>query len=901
MWREARDVPGTANGGGRVDETGHRLARPRLRAPDDLLRRRRRIVEIVAPAGYGKTTLLGAWRRELSDRGGRILPVPLDEAHRDPIRLLLDLYAGLTGDDDRVSFENRDVGLECVTAELQSGDRPLIVMFDDVHLLEDSEAEAVLAWLCRNQPDHVDLLFAGREQTRLPLRGRLLENQLRRLGVSDLALSREETAAFLNDIHGLDLDDAGIDILYQRTEGWPAALQLAALALAGARDRKAFIVGFGGSHRDVTDYLAEAILENLDREEVDFLLRISVLDRISAEVAQRLTGEEAPQLRLESLERRNLFLVPLDDYRARYRFHALFSDFLRARFKAREPREWRRCLMLAEDWSLARGDHAAAIEYALRVERHERAAEILAGYAETLVHKLGRHSLLMGWIERIPDHILARYPRIQIHLSWSYNFERRHAESDAVLRQLEAAAGGGDAAARQAMLAEIECARELNELSRAGLDDHADHGLALAQSWLERWDRAEDYQYGAAHVVLGYGLKTRNDHEGAMAAAARGKEHYARADSPYGLAWCDIVHILALMKMGRYRAARAAARDALDSCRRRLGPASHSRSMLSALLAAVAYELDDLAETRAALDHGMRFLATQTAIDPIICGYITLARLLATEGDPEAACEVLREGEACGARRDAPRLIGSLVGMRALILLRSGNPAAAESLFASDAMSLEGAPEEYRDMLRDKRGRLGARLALAQGDTQAALEAIRAPLHHARKSGQRRKHVELLILRHLARLQTGDEQGALETLESAVRIASSEGLKRVFIDEGPVLMRQLALLAESRRNSQSSPEGDVSLAWLESLLDTWNPSQAGPAADHDTGLLEPLTRRETQILRMIDSGLSNKELAATLFLTEGTVKWHLHNIYGKLAVRNRNGATSKARRLGLLA
>lgn len=847
------------------------------------------------------------WRRQLLEvKGLHVMQLTMEEPDRDPIRFLSRLHAIVNEsitDPAGSRFDTTDAGLELAFSELSSKRAPYVLVLDDVHVLKDSSSARMLQWLVDRQPDNVDLVVATREASILQLQHRLLRNELTRLHGDELALTEEETRDVVNRIHGLNLSASDLALLHRRTEGWPAAVRLAVLALVSSESPAGFLEGFAGSNRHVTDYLAEAVLENLDAQEVDFLMRVSVPDRINGDLARRLTGREDAPARLHSIERRNLFLVPLDQDRNSYRFHALFGEFLRARLRSSAPDVWQECLRAAQEWSIEEEDYEAAVDYALRAQRYDEAAEMLAEYAKTLVHRKGQHSALLGWIERIPARVLARYPQIQIHYSWSLIFEDRYSESNAILRRLRLEAEQNDSDDRDTLLAEVQRSEELNRISQSGLSDHAHDSVRLAENWLKRCENAEDYQRGIASVVLGYGRKTFHDWEGALAAAAEGREHYAKAQSPYGVAWGDIVRVVTLVKAGRMRVAHSECERSLENCRRVLGPNTRSYCMLSTYLAHIKYEFDELAACREALDYGARFIASQTTVDPTMVCYTTLALLYVHDGDPMAACEILHEGEQCGARRASPRLMTTMAAMRALVHLRCGDAHGAAKLLNHDTLRTASNPAEYHGVIRAKRCLLRIRLALTTGQPDEALKRLTSPIHHAQRTGQQRKQAELNILRGLAYQQKKATKLAHRSLQEALFIGAEQGLRRSFLDEGDALLELLSSYCESRRATCSTPAADTTLQWAESLLGEPETSAAArcstSASEHPT-LLGELTKRELQILGLLDSGLSNKKLADNLFVTEGTIKWHLHNIYSKLGVENRVEALNHARHLRLI-
>jgi LuxR family maltose regulon positive regulatory protein len=884
------------------------LNRARLALPYAVTQGRRQIVEIVAPAGYGKSTLIDSWSRALVAGGRPVYRLTLTQSHRDPVRFLANLLQAIDGRDSGAPAAgtpvfSEDAGLEQLMATLQSDSAPMALVIDDVHLLESSPAIETLNWICRNQPDHLLLILSAREYTGLALQKRLLAKQVTRYGARELAFTVDEARTFLQHMYGLDLDADTLVRLHAQTEGWIAALQMAALAMGHRNDPTDFVRHFGGSNREITDYLAEAVLANLAEDDVQFLFRISVLDRINADVCRALTGEKAPQLRLESIERQNLFLLPMDDRRDWYRFHPLFGEFLRGRFRAADPDGWADCLKRAESWSIQHDYRDDAINYALRAGLQERAAQILSMYAEELVQWRGEHRTLMSWIDQLSSRVLARYPQIQISLAWSLNFNHRFAEAQATLDSLVAEIQVNDMADSEALLESVRSYREVLEVVGHALADHAEQTLECGRRWMQRNPDARDFLHASAGTAMGYALKSQGQFDEALALARDAKLRFTRARAPYGKVWAEAVSLMTLMRQGRLQQALTEAEAASSVCREKLGPASHGYCVLSAISAGLYYEFNNLPAAREALSQGLRFLAMFSSLDPVLIGYLTLARLLVAEGRYDDAKDILIEGENFGVQRNAPRMIVCCLVGRALICLRQGDVAAAEELARAPVLNGAVHDERYSALVRDKSAQLQARIAVARGKADAALEILQPLIRHARAQGQQLKLVDLLLQRAHALYLQGNQNEALRALHEAIGIAAPEGMIRVFVDEGESLHPLLRALDE-RETGPSDAEARIA-AHLQLILNacqlTTN-AAAAPAgrAEQAGAMLDPLTKRELQILRMIESGMSNRQLAQTLFVSEGTVKWHLHNLYSKLSVRSRSGAIAKARRLTLI-
>lgn len=858
---------------------------------------RSQLIEVVAPAGYGKTTLLRSWQEEAARSGWRTLWVALDEALRVPRTLVRRILAALNGSaPSQITFDTEAAGLDQLLSQLDRLEEPCILFLDDVQILSGTPAFDTLTWLLANQPPSLVIVLASREQSPLPLQTRRLRGELKRYSARDLAFTSAECARFFEETHGISLTQDQIAHLYRRTEGWAAAVQLAALALAETEDRAAFISEFGGSNRDLTDYLTEAVLQRLEPADRAFLLRISVLDRLCADLCTAVTGVTDAQRRLESFERRSLFLVALDDRREWYRLHALFRGFLRARAAAEDVEHVRRDIESAARWCMQHDLREDAIDYALQAGLVDYAASLISEHAQQLVKIRGEHERLVEWIRRLPADVLARYPAIQLNHAWSLTFQSRFVEADAALDAISRSMEAADLPSPAQL--DVQRARELNRCMMAALTDHVAPSIAMSRDWLASWPDASGLERGQVLAILAYGYKCTGDFAAVGSAVEEGRRCFA--GTPYGLAWIEFFNVLTLMRQGRYSAARSACSAAMSMAVERLGRSSLMYCMQAALQAAIELEINNLAAAREALAHGLKFLEPYGCVDSILVAYVTLARLMAAEGRFVDACDLLQEGEATGRRRDTPRLTISLVAERALLLLRNGQLETVAELLRTE-LRAPAAEGEFAGVLRDKRLRIEARLALARGAAAEALETVGGLLHHVRQTQQVRKHVELLLIRAVAQQALGRSNDALRSLAEALRLAAPERLTRVFLDEGERLHPLIAALKGSEKPSDAGADDESMQKLLEQLAATIRSGGSRAVVTQaESGVLDPLTPRELQILRMMESGLSAKQLARALFVTEGTVKWHLYNMYGKLDVRNRSAAIAKARRTGLL-
>src|SRR5215207_8347379 len=398
------------------------IARPRLIA--ELERESgRKLTLISAPAGFGKTTLLVEWLRGRADGDHSVAWVSLDEGDNDPVRFLSYLVAAL----------RRTVGEgfgEGVLAALRSPEPPrmeavlgafvnelddlpgeIAVVLDDYHVIDSESVHRIVSFLLERLPEGVHIVISGRVDPPLPLARLRTRGQMSELHAADLRFTPEEAAAFLSDVMGLNLSAGDVAALEQVTEGWIAALHLAALSMRERKDISGFIRSFSGSHRDVFDFLAEEVLERQPEEVREFLLKTSVLERMGGPSCDAVTGRKDGQRMLEKLERENLFVVALDDERRWYRYHHLFRDFLRGRLMRERPDSAGELHLRASGWYEGNGHLAEAIEHALSAPDHDLAARLIEEGVEGAVER-GEGTTALRWLEALPTEAKRLSPRL---------------------------------------------------------------------------------------------------------------------------------------------------------------------------------------------------------------------------------------------------------------------------------------------------------------------------------------------------------------------------------------------------------------------------------------------------------------------------------------------------------
>ncbi len=849
----------------------------------------RRLTLVSAPAGFGKTTLLADW----SHRSGHpVAWISLDEADDELKPFLSYLAAALekiqsgAGEDvwPMLCSPQPPVAEAVLTTlinELSGVREEFVLVLDDYHLVENPAVHEALSFLLDHLPPTLHLFVAARTVPPLPisrLRGR---GQLVELAATDLRFTPEEASAFLEeDARGLRLSAEDVVALEERTEGWIAGLQLAAHAMRSREDLSGFIEGFAGSHRHVLDYLAEEVFNCQPDDVQTFLLRTSVLNRLSGPLCDALTGENNGRRMLEHLEAANLFVVPLDEERRWYRYHQLFAGFLRERLRQKQPGAASRLHCRASAWYEDEDCQPEAVDHALSATDFDRAVRLIEEGGGRLWLR-GETSLLLRWLQALPGGMARSRPSLCIFYAGALTHAGRLDEVEPWLQAAENAAGPG----KDSEDATVKDQAAVIRARVASMREDVPIIVKLSRKALERLPEDDPFlreeialNLGHAYCVTG----NLTDGERVFSEAAA----IGRATGNMRVTMLAAWH-QAMLKVvrGRLREADEILRQALEVADDQEDPPP-TTGIVYVGIGELLYEWGDLDGAERYLKEGIERGRRGGEVEILASGYANLARVLTVRGDAEAS---LAMGERSGRIARWPFMSARLAR---LLLVHGETEEAAR--WAHD-YSLT---EDYRSYPRDFERATVARVLMAQGRLEEALELLEEVLEATETNGMTWRVIELLLLRSLALDAQGKTGEALPSLNRALALAEPEGCVRVFVDEGPPMAALLSSILERPKDDGPSPEYVDRL--LSKILVEATRTDSGSLRRGSNVLLHPLTKRELEILRLVADGLSNQEIARHLYLSVGTVKAHVSHIYGKLLVRNRTRAVARARELRLL-
>lgn len=867
------------------------VARPRLiELLEKGLSAKHKLILISAPAGYGKTTLLGAWLHSLKD-DVTCAWLSLDEEDNEHNRFLGYWVSAFSRADESLGREVRpllEMGqlpspaavVDALINDLTELQRPVIVALDDYHVINNPQIHEVLARFVERLPENVHLVISARQDPPFPLARMRAHAQMTEIRAQNLRFTREETNQFLRSMK-LDLPEEVATMLEERTEGWAVGLQLAGLALQNPNDLRRFIETFHGSHRYVLDYLAEEVIRQQGDEIRAFLAQTSVLDRFNAEVCSALTGQTNSQVIIDRLERSNLFIVPLDDRRRWYRYHHLFADYLRSELSKAEQKA---LLEKASRWHEANGLVFEAVKYAFLSENSALAADVLEGALQNAsTWSGGELGTLIQWLDKLPRPLMSSRPMLTLHASRALYLAGRVELSIQFLDQAEDALRKNPASA-----SDVERQLAIVSTYRASLAAfHGDLQAAfeLARRALDQLPQDEWHARARATDALGLAHELSGNLEEASRAFLRASELARTAGVSYLAvnALCEA----ALAQIGQGRLSQAA-----QFCRQAMQLDDNASipplGLTWAILAEIAREQNDLAAAERYLMDGMKLSQQGGLTDDLRYELLFLARLRQSQGDVVAARAAAGQAEAITQTFGIRRLSNISGAQQARIHLMQGTSGWADQWALGYVKFRELEKVEY---VQDFEELTLARVYLSNREFEKASSLLDPLLDKAVAAGRNRAALEaalLLALLHQAQNQTDP---AVEWLEKALKQAEPEGFLRIFLDEGSWLEK---LLPGARH---AAP--DLADRLMQIFSERAGNANQGRSHSFNEKLIAPLSEQELRVLRLVAAGKSNAQIAAELVISVGTAKWHVHNILQKLDVGTRAQAIARARELGI--
>ncbi len=906
------------------------VARPRLieRMNDGW---RRPLTLVSAPAGYGKTTLIGEWIAA-SRRPQEVAWLSLDEKDNELARFWSYVFAAL----DRVqagasetaitqlhsappgttargtrpeASEPIESALTLLVNALAARPGDCVLVLDDYHVIDTPAIHASLRFFLEHLPSQVHLVISTRTDPPLPLVRLRARSQLVELRAADLRLTPDEAAEFLRHVMRLPLTEPDVDALEARTEGWIAGLQLAAVSMQGRDDLAGFIAAFTGSNRYVFDYLVEEILQRQSESVVSFLLQTCILDRMCAPLCDALLAPPAvagSQTMLETLERANLFTIPLDEERQWYRYHRLFADFLRNRLRQVQPGRIADLHRRAAEWYERNDSVSEAVDHALAAQDFPHAGQLIEQTAETILMRSDADTLLQ-WLDILPETLVHSRPRLCVY----------HALALLIRGQLDAVEPHLDDAERNIPPNTLS---DANDDVRGLIDGIRAMG-AVYQGDLER--AATLASEAVQHFT------TQNLFLRSLGLWLIGLAHYLNGDTEASqqallecLALCDAtgnsfaallsVHILGYLQavQGRLSQASATYQRGLEFVRL----AQHRHQVMPA--AGLVYGgMGDILREQNDFPAAERYLTTSLQVSSkwknaewTLDACLSLARLKLGQGKIAEAQELVSQTRQAMGHSTLLWHAILVETLQTQVWLAQGNLARAIEWATLKGFAYLRADDPKWVDVRLLATATLARILIRQGEFGQALELLHTLVDAAKAHRWMGIQIEGLTLQAIALDGQGGHAQAIAVLGQAISLAEPEGYVRVFVDEGERMQKMICdFKVEIENQVAGMPDEHTrrlsayTVALVAAFQSGAAPLNGGTGLrPPSTPLTAPLSDREIEVLKLVAAGLANREVAAKLVITVGTVKRHVNNILSKLQASNRTEAVDHARKLGLL-
>lgn len=860
---------------------------------------------VSAPAGSGKSTLLSVWG-SAGNAGMPVAWVSLEERDNVSARFWTYVIAALRAFAPECGEEalallrlpqppDIESVLVALINTLTDLPHPLALVLDDYHLITSTTIHNECLFLLDHLPPQIHIIMSTREDPALPLHRLRARGQLRELRAADLRFTHDEVAIFLQQTMHLTLSPEDIAALEARTEGWIAGLQLAALSMQGQVDGKSFIASLTGNHRFILDYLAKEVFQQQSEEMQEFLLRTSVLDRLTASLCNAITGRADAQAMLECMEQANLFLISLDHERRWYRYHHLFAAFLQDRLRQTSPHLLPELHQRAGIWCEDNGLIAEAIDHALQAGLFDHAAQLIESAAKTL-WRWQKTNTLMKYLEALPVDLARSRPRLSIYLAWAsmYTDEGkcsawlRYAEHQ-LRRQKYSEDWGTVSTELKQMLGEIFTIRTFLASRQSNVAKIINYCQRANELLAKVSPLRGPLKYLMAYVSSSTGdddTACRFLEEGIVASKAAGNDLYVANSYVY----------LVCLQISRGQMRQAAA-----TCQQALAYSTVSPTGQILLTGAAYFSLYELHYEWNNLEEAQRFLekaldyakrAGDSGLEAV--ARLLLPALLFAQGQREQAFQAFEEHYSRLPLYPRDKISMVARDCRVRFWLEAGDVASAARWAQEYVLEIE----DERDPLYVIERAALAHVYLAQGKADEALRLLERAVVVSKQTGRIYYLLCGMSLQALALHAQHDTYAALKVLAEALALGEPEGIVRVFADCGQQMAELLLLLLESAQQSNgASRERCSSRAYILKLLAALN---FQPSAREQRPAHPPVSSREIEVLRLIAGGYSSREIAQRLVISEGTVKTHMKRIYAKLEVNSRTQAIARARVWSLL-
>ena len=857
----------------------------------------RKLTLLSAPAGFGKTTLLVDWIHQKKIPGAWF---SVDKADNDPMNFLTYVILGLqtleagTGKAALTMLQSpQPPPIESILTNLINDTiritTDMAIVLDDYHSVDAKQIHDMIAFLLENLPKQMHMIIATRSDPPLPFARIRSQNQLTELRAADLSFTTDETSIFFKKSLDLRLAVDDITLLESRIEGWIAGLQLAALSLHGRQDPSSFLKGFKGDNRYIADYLTEEVLDRQPEHLQDFLLQTSLLDRLSGPLCDAVTRQTSSQQMLNTLEKANLFVIPLDDERCWYRYHHLFADLLKQRLRMKHGDLVSELHSRASQWFAENGFKNEAVDHAFFAQDYARAVQLVEEIAE-IDWDRARESRLLGWFEKLPDEHIDVNPKLCIFYArelfksgYLDDAEKRLQAAEQMLESTSISDLDKDGLLGRIAVIRAYISTRTGDFSRT---------IYFSSQALKLLPQRDLNWRSVAATLLGFGSGSDDLVEAQQAFFEAMKISKAAGNVYY--------HIFAGSCLGSIIFKRGKLKEAEDINRQLLSLAIENGieqtgivGSLYANLGMIFCEWNDFDEGIRLINKGIEL--SELGRDPVILAscQVGLLRALMYRMDFAGALKLMENiNERAGNFALPPWITNTISALNVFFWLGSGNLNAALQWAQERGLSID----DKLDGLHEVEYIALAHIHIAQNKLEEADRLLQRLIENAKAGDRVYMMIEMRLMRALIFKAKQDTAAALAELKLALTLAEPGGLIMIFVSKGkPVAELLEEILAVKNRDHDATKAG-FSLSYAKKLLSVFR-AATPPKIE---GLLDPISERELEVLHLIAAGLSNKEITEKLFISLNTVKTHTKNINSKLNVNSRTKAVARAKELGLL-
>lgn len=839
-----------------------------------------RLIQVSAPAGFGKSTSLLQWAHRLREGGSLVAWYAVDERDNDPARFaayLLGAFrvAGIepSAPDSDEPFEVQEAVTSLLNAAAQVGERVLLLL-DDYHLISEPQIHDAIRHLCEYMPANMRLAIGTRVDPPLPLARMRSRSEMVEIRMADLRFNGEEVGEWYGASLGWTPSRSSVERLEKATEGWAAALALVMMSQPPADEQglEQQLARYSQSQRHIFDYFAQEILEHQPEEIRHFLLNTSVLNELRPDLCATLTDNHRAPLLLNRLAAESLFIIPLSNTEPIYRYHHLFAQFLRQHLAMNDRGRYLQQHRRAAEWYVAHDNVVEAVDHALAAEEFEYAAGLIEDRVLTALISRGEFMTLVNWQRHFSEDVLARHPRL-----WLYSVRALYLSGHVQLAETQVRRAvdafdrdSGDVEAQQALQAIAFNCQATLAAYRGDLET-ASRRIEQAKALLSQVggpDRVRISNTGAyIRYLNGDVPAAQRAFRETVTLAKQLNDRWVMLDAHYYLAQLDLLS-------GDLQAVQERYERLLD----RYTTRTAQMIPLMLPLADTLYQFDRSVEAESLLREAMTQAQSSNQPDVCLFGHVALSGMLAARGETAEAAASITQARAFAAGYQSPMADSLINAAEARVMLRSGRLEEA-SYWAEQYQQAEEA-----DYHQDYEKLTLAQVWLAQGEHAQALHLLEGIIADAQAAGRILYVLNAEIMQAVAYQDAGKPESALSALERALGLAKPQRFVRLFLDMGRPMR---ALL---RRAVAREPVSE----YARFLLDR---AAQAEEARHPADLL---TEREIEVLQELATGASNQEIAETLVISVGTVKSHIHHIMSKMDAQNRTEAVSKARTLNIL-